>query len=703
MSVFISWIALESALPEQQAIIETEREKCMKDDQNLAGKIVDRYRIVKPVGSGGMATVYHAFDTRLERDVAVKIIRRRAFPEEQLERILQRFEREAKSLGRLSHPNILKVLDYGEYDGSPYLVLEFLPGGTMREKIAQGRLAWQEAVSIVLPIAEALRYAHSNGVIHRDVKPSNILLTAEGRPMLSDFGIAKFLEAADLATLTGTGVGIGTPEYMAPEQWTGKALPQSDVYSLGVVFYEMVTGNRPFVADTPGGILLKQATQPLPHPTTHVKNLPDAIGKLLMRALARDPEARFQDMDDLIGALRKLDSREEASEPSRRSAPRDLETQETYVQLDTQATYQAAPDSRIKPPKKMTGNPLPLPARQKTHYGLIVGMGALLLAVFLAGKALTSPGYATPAPVELVPTAFEVPAATEASVATEAPIVTEAPVAAATEAPISNEGPQEIVDSRGVWMRLVPAGEFMMGGIPDQAQAECQKFSNYAFTSGCQPDWFQEEFPIHTVYLDSFYMDIYEVTNASYAACVTDGYCQSPSDYSSYTHPDYYGNPSYAQYPVLYVDWNKANSYCQWRDARLPTEAEWEKAARGTDARAYPWGDGIDCSRANYVGCSSDVSAVGSYESGVSPYGIYDMAGNVWEWVADWYDGTYYQNSPRSNPQGPASGEYHVQRGGAWSDGGYYYFYYDVRTSLRGRSGTALGTYDYGFRCAKYP
>ena len=273
----------------------------------LIGQSLGRYHILEQLGEGGMATVYKAYDTRLERDVAIKVIRRSAFPAEHLEQILKRFERESKALARLSHPNIVKVLDYGEYEGSPYMVLEYLPGGTLKLKLGKP-IPWRESIQLLLPIVRALEYAHEQGIVHRDIKPSNILLTVKNQPLLTDFGIAKILETRELTTLTGTGVGVGTPEYMAPEQWTGKADVQSDVYSLGIVLYEMVTGRKPYMADTPAAILLKQATEPLPRPTQYVPDLPESMERILIKALSRNPQDRFQSMAEFANAMEKASS-----------------------------------------------------------------------------------------------------------------------------------------------------------------------------------------------------------------------------------------------------------------------------------------------------------------------------------------------------------------------------------------------------------
>lgn len=228
-------------------------------------------------------------------------------------------------------------------------------------------------------------------------------------------------------------------------------------------------------------------------------------------------------------------------------------------------------------------------------------------------------------------------------------------------------GTDDIVDSKGVLMRLVPAGEFSMGSGSGDS----------------------DEVPVHPVYLDGYDIDKYEVTNALYRACVVAGACYEPHDISDYS------NSQYADHPVIYVDWDMAKTYCEWRGARLPTEAEWEKAARGEDGRTYPWGEGIDCSKANYLGCSGGTSNVMTYQSSASPYGVFDMAGNVWEWVADWYSENYYRTSPKENPTGPDSGTLRVLRSGAWNVGPDV-----VRTSLRNAHPQSSFDNDIGFRCA---
>jgi serine/threonine protein kinase len=272
---------------------------------DLTGHELGRYHLLEKLGEGGMAIVYKAYDTRLEVDVAVKVIQTESLPQNAIERALKRFEREAKALARLTHQNIVKVTDYGEYEGKPYLVMPYLPGRTLKQKMDKP-MPWQEAVQLLLPIAKALGYAHSQNIIHRDVKPSNILLTQSGQPMLADFGIAKMLELEETLDLTGTSAAVGTPEYMAPEQANAKTVDhRADIYALGIVLFEMVTGRKPFVADTPMAVLIKQATEPLPNPKQFAPNLPDQAVRIIVKALAKKPGDRYQRMAEFSNILEK--------------------------------------------------------------------------------------------------------------------------------------------------------------------------------------------------------------------------------------------------------------------------------------------------------------------------------------------------------------------------------------------------------------
>ena len=227
----------------------------------------------------------------------------------------------------------------------------------------------------------------------------------------------------------------------------------------------------------------------------------------------------------------------------------------------------------------------------------------------------------------------------------------------------------------------VPAGEFLMGSTDADGMANA------------------DEKPQHKVYLEAFQIDRTEVTNAMYAKCAQAGKCQAPSSSRSNTRDSYYGNPKFDNYPVTNVSWTDAQAYCAWADARLPTEAEWEKAARGADGRIYPWGnDPADAQRCNFNSNVKDATPVGAYPAGASPYGALDMAGNVWEWVADWYQEAYYASSPARNPAGPSSGDTRVLRGGSWDNGGG-----GVRAAYRFGVNPDFGLGSSGFRCARSP
>ena len=271
---------------------------------DLIGQSLGRYRILEQLGEGGMATVYKAYDTRLERDVAIKVIRIEKLTLETIGKSLKRFEREAKALAQLQHPNIVRVIDYGEYEHRPYLVMEYIPAGTLKQRLGKP-IPWQSAARFLIPIAHALDYAHRQGIVHRDVKPSNILITKSGEPMLADFGVAKILDD-DTVTLdlTGTSMLVGTPEYMAPEQVTGKNVDAStDIYAMGIIFYEMITGRKPYQADTPLAVLFKHASEPLPRPSQFVPDLPEEVEEVLFKALAKNPKNRYQTGSEFANTL----------------------------------------------------------------------------------------------------------------------------------------------------------------------------------------------------------------------------------------------------------------------------------------------------------------------------------------------------------------------------------------------------------------
>ncbi len=263
----------------------------------------DRYSILHELGSGGMAKVYLVHDEVLDRNVALKVLRKQ-FAED--EGFAERFKREARSAASLSHPKLVQVYDRGEAeDGASYIAMEYVPGGTLKERIAEGGpLAPAEAAGIASQVADALAVAHGRGIVHRDIKPQNVLLTASGEAKVADFGIAR---AASATTISQTSLVLGTASYMSPEQAVGKpATPKSDLYSLGVVFYEMLTGELPYTAESPVAVCLKHVNEPLRPPGEVNPRIPEGMNAVVIKLLAKDPQDRYEDAAELAEDLRRV-------------------------------------------------------------------------------------------------------------------------------------------------------------------------------------------------------------------------------------------------------------------------------------------------------------------------------------------------------------------------------------------------------------
>lgn len=271
---------------------------------SLVGRKLGLYSIVELIGQGGMATVYKGYREDIDRYVAIKVLPPHPGLDQQF---IDRFRLEAKTIARLQHPHILPIYDYGAEDDILYLVMAFVDGGSLSQKIDKGPIPLKDIEALLRQMAAALDYAHRQGVVHRDIKPDNILLDKEGHALLADFGIVKLTEGD--SRLTATGGLIGTPAYMAPEQGAGQTdiSGSADIYSLGVVTYEMLTGRQPYTADTPVQIVIKHMTEPIPNPRTLVKDLPDGLETVIERALAKNPSTRYQTatafVDDFASAV----------------------------------------------------------------------------------------------------------------------------------------------------------------------------------------------------------------------------------------------------------------------------------------------------------------------------------------------------------------------------------------------------------------
>jgi len=269
------------------------------DLDSLVGKSLGQFRIVERIGAGGMATVFKAYQPTLDRYVAVKVL---PAYHAQDPIFVKRFTQEARSVAKLQHANIVPIHEFGEQDGITYIVMEYVEGGTLKDRLKQRALTVPEAVDFVIQAAEGLGCAHSHGIIHRDVKPANMLLRKDGHLLLSDFGIAKILEGT--TNLTRVGTGIGTPQYMSPEQGTGQPVDRrSDIYSLGIVLFHALTGRVPFNAESPLTITVKHLNDPLPVEYLRHVGVPQPIEQVLLKMTAKAPADRYQTTDALIEAL----------------------------------------------------------------------------------------------------------------------------------------------------------------------------------------------------------------------------------------------------------------------------------------------------------------------------------------------------------------------------------------------------------------
>jgi eukaryotic-like serine/threonine-protein kinase len=264
--------------------------------------ISDRFRLEEKIGSGGMSTVYRAYDPTLERWVAIKLMHRDISTDPDQ---LERFRREARAVARLNHPHIVTVIDAGEDDGAPYIVFEYVPGETLKDRIrAVGRLPVPEAVAYAIEIGRALSCAHAHRLVHRDVKPQNVLIDPDGRAKVTDFGIARSMEAKGL---TATGRVLGTTDYVSPEQALGhQVTEQSDIYSLGIVLYEMLTGETPFSADTQVAVAMKHVRDPLPDVQRRRPEVSAALASIVERATAKETRNRYRTVDEMVHDLEQV-------------------------------------------------------------------------------------------------------------------------------------------------------------------------------------------------------------------------------------------------------------------------------------------------------------------------------------------------------------------------------------------------------------
>jgi serine/threonine-protein kinase len=603
-----------------------------------------KYELIEELGRGGYGTVYRARETVLDVERAVKVLHPALISDPEF---LERFRREAKIAAQLEHPHIVPVYELDEYQGSFFLVMKYMAGGSLEDLLEQeGHLPYARVLEITRQVSNALDAAHQKGIVHRDIKPANILFEQDTRTQtravirLSDFGFAKAISGTNSASLSASGGLIGTPAYMAPEVWRGKDVsPATDVYSLACVFYEIVTGNVLFAGQSPPEVMTKHMLDGPQFPQLWPADVPDRVGEVLEHALAKDENERITEAGKLIAALAELETNDQirarleaeakVKKEAEDSAQRDADQKARREREGKDYDQEQAEERAGKAAEEKN-----LPWWRNWRVLAVVAGVIITYLIFIGIQGLKL------------------------------------------------QTTQKIIDAYGVPMVLIPAGSFKMGS----------------------EDGEMDEKPVHSVSLDDYYIDQYEVTNGRYSDCVDTGNCNPPSKSESYTRSNYFYNVQYADYPVIHVSWYDAKMFCQWRGARLPTEAEWEKAARGgLEGKKYPWGDqSPDCEFGAVNGAKfdddakcndTDTEQVGKFSP--NDYGLYDMSGNVWEWVADRYDKDYYHNSHASDPVGPNLGYSRVLRGGSWVGSVSF-----VRTAYRFGSDPSNSIRNVGFRCA---
>jgi formylglycine-generating enzyme required for sulfatase activity/serine/threonine protein kinase len=784
--------------------------------------LISKYRIEKMLGQGAFGGVFLVTHTQYNALWALKVMRGDIIGADSqiFNEYRQHFQLEVQLDSKLDHPNIIRVFNY-EQDGLTLLLsMEYAPYGSLADRIFKSRqerraVSIDEGIQIALDVADGLAAIHAEGIVHRNLKPRNILISDRGIYKVTGLGSAQVSSGASLHGQFNPSIAHpGTPAYMSPEQESASGFlrPSSDVYTLGLILFELLAGRS-------------YKTRPGTRLQSERGDTPQWFDDLMAQMLVEDPFKRPWDGSKVAKVLRdNLDQQKSRAMPSAQRPPvqppynppvRPTVQHPTQIQPQVRATtqvqprvlYNSIPQAQIEIGEQSSSEidhivaqpsvvnpPVEIPTRENNHrsqpcpeeidqnlpakiepsqpepvvnfsiaerdrqrlefenrikqqveakarvkadedarrreegrkkrevtenawlklgeqvrkeetkrfrfqnwlhrWGPIVG--AILLAVILIvavpnvnrlrallppflrfGETSTVqavvPSQIPPAPT-IAPTSTLVPGATE-PVAVIVPTIT-VTLDPNVLPPCEKTGQQWTSPKDGMAVLCIQAGDFVMGASDSDPLAQ------------------KSEKPQHKVNLNAYWIDRTEITISMYSNCIKDGACLKPLSLMSYTRKDYFTNTDYADFPVVNVTWNMASAYCNWAGRRLPSEAEWEKAARGTEGMTFPWGESIDCDKANYTGCNKDTIKVGSYPEGDSPSGALDMAGNAWEWVSDWYSGTYYTESSDTNPQGPTMGNARVVRGGSWADKPQ-----NLRTTARNK-GDSVALADIGFRCA---
>lgn len=730
------------------------------DNFGIVGTVIaEKYRVDSVVDEGGFSVVYKAEHLIWREPVALKCFRALAAADpSQRDQLLDTFIQEGKLMASLSSRSaaIVQARDIGKLTTAsgqwvPYMVMEWLEGKPLdivlyeERKARMPPRAVHEALALLEPVAVALELCHGRNIAHRDIKPGNLFVLgnprgADVRVKLLDFGIAKVMEThaakATASAHTGNEITAFTPNYGAPEQFSrshGATGPWTDVFALGLIFVEILRGG---VAALEGNDFIQLAVASRdpgrrPTPRTFGIEVTDEVERVFQQAFAIDPAERYKSMGEFWTSLHQavfpeaptwgVSSGAVAGRPSMVSAPGPTTGQQRVgttplEQLGLRSA--AAPPSQTPPsgpdrvPSVATPPVVTPPVQPPKKWASWLSIGAVLafvvggVAAFRLFPKGASPGPSAEAPGTMAPGTNSGPSTG----------ITQTATAAGTAASTATAGPTEKAGSCPEGMVLVPGGKFFMGS--DEPEFKLWQ-------------------PAHKVTLDSFCVDIYEVTADAYKACSDQGECKRPRPAPDYPKSEgvsdeehaktreklaeqcTFGKEGRGRHPINCVSYFEAEAYCAVQKKRLPTEAEWEFAARGSDGRKFPWGDdpggekhmnacGRECNdweRAHGLKVSKAMYAiddgypmtapVGSFPEGKTKYGTYDVVGNVWEWTSDWFE--TYKPDEVVNPKGAKDGDKKAIRGGGFN-GGFALWLNPAFRYHQLATATAPGI---GFRCAK--